>query len=250
MEETLDHWNERAKLAKSPEEITHFDTNQRRFEINTLLTFLEPNDVILDLGCGNGYSSNIFKERVKQIVGGDFSPEMIRRARQEVVGDNVEFIQIDARKFNLDRKFTKVITQRCLINILDWDEQKKAIHNIHNHLAKDGIFLMLEGSYDGRKNLNELRVKLKLDELTPVQYNLDFKLDQTNSFLSQFFDILDYKTFGLYEFITRIIYPQYISPEQPHYGSKFHEVGEKLLFNVNDRFPEISKLGLWVLKKK
>ena len=250
MKETLEHWNERARLAKSAEEITHFDTVQRKFEIEILLKYLNTGDTLLDLGCGNGYSSAFFKEKVKSVLGADFSEEMIKRARKEVSGNNLEFIQADARQFNLNKKFSKIITQRCLINILNWEEQQKAIHNIHAHLSEDGMLLMMEGSNDGREALNKLRIKTGLSELPKVEYNLDFKLELTNQFLSSLFEIKEYKTFGNYEYITRVIYPKYIYPEQPHYGSKFHEIAYEMVMNTDDKFPEISKLGLWILKKK
>ena len=90
-----------------------------------------PDDVVLDLGCGNGYSTWIFAERVKEIIGGDFSPEMIKRAFQEnIVASNIQYQLMDARDFHLDRMFTKVITERCLINILDWSQQQQAIETI------------------------------------------------------------------------------------------------------------------------
>lgn len=250
MKETLEHWNSRAKLSKSAEEITHFDTTQRKFEIETLLSYLTPEDVLLDLGCGNGFSSAYFKEKVKEVVGGDFSEEMIKRAKNEVTGNNIEFIQIDARNFELNKKFSKIITQRCLINILSKEGQKEAIRNIYNHLSDGGFFLMMEGVQDGRQALNALRIKMALEELPTVEYNLDFKLDETNNFLDEMFERVEFKTFGNYEFITRIVYPRYVAPEQPHYGSKFHELAYDLIARMEDRFPDISKLGLWVLKKK
>lgn len=250
MKETLEHWNNRARLAKSSEEITHFDTIQRKFEIDTLLSFLSSDDTLLDLGCGNGYSSAFFKEKVKHVLGADFSDEMIKRAKIEVTGNNIDFVQQDARNLNLNKKFTKIITQRCLINILDWEDQKQAIRNIHDHLDDNGIFLMMEGVYDGREELNKLRIKMHLEELSKVEYNLDFKIDQTNKLLNEMFDIVEYKTFGNYEFLTRIIYPRHVHPDQPQYGSKFHEIAYDFVNKMEDRFPEISKLGLWVLRKK
>ena len=250
MKETLEHWNERARLAKSAEEITHFDTVQRKFEIETLLTYINSDDVLLDLGCGNGYSSAFFKNKVKEIVGADFSEEMIKRATKEVTGNNIKFVQADARHFNLNRKFTKIITQRCLINILNWEEQQNAIRNIHSHLSEGGMFLMMEGSHDGREELNKLRLQTDLSQLPKVEYNLDFKLEPTNRLLSSLFEIKEYKTFGIYEYLTRVVYPKYIFPEQPQYGSKFHNIAYDMVMKLKDNFPEISKLALWVLKKK
>ena len=231
MRETLDYWNKRASESMDVESVTHADVFQRKFEIDTLLKNLDSSDTLLDMGCGNGYSTNYFSGLCKEVVGGDFSEKMIERAKSENAKDNVSYVQIDARNFNLEKKFSKIITQRCLINILDWEGQKSAIKNIHAHLETGGELLMMEGLEDGRNNLNKARVEMGLDELTPVQYNYDFKLDRTKEYCSDLFDLVNIVTFGDYEMITRIVYPKMIFPEEPTYGSKFHEVACELILN-------------------
>jgi SAM-dependent methyltransferase len=251
MIETLNYWNQKAKNSLDNESVTHSDIHQRQFEISTLIKYLDKTDKVLDIGCGNGFSTIFFSDYCQEIMGGDFSPEMVKRARIENSKNGlIKFEIIDARNFNLEIKFSKIITQRCLINILDWELQKKAITNIANHLTDAGTFLMMEGIKDGRANLNLLRNTLGLENLSKVEYNLDFEEKETNKFLSQYFNIEDFVTFGTYEFITRVIYPLYIHPNIPQYGSKFHEIAQNFTEKVTDFAPHISKLGLWVLRKK
>ena len=61
MKETLNYWNERAMVNKDPRAITHFDIHQRQFEIEMISKYLNKDQTVLDLGCGNGYTTNSIK---------------------------------------------------------------------------------------------------------------------------------------------------------------------------------------------
>lgn len=251
MKETLDYWNDRALNTEGDEFVTHLDVYQRKLEIDEIVKYIKPDDRILDIGCGNGYSTNIFSNYCKEITGCDFSPEMIKRAEKENSrNSNVQYVLGDVRQFNFEKRYTKIITERCLINILNWEQQKEGIANIAKHLEKGGYFLMFEGIKDGRDKLDEYREQAGLKLLTPVQYNLDFEKQQTEEFFKYFFEIEKLITFGTYEYITRVVYPMYIQPEEPKYGSRFHQVALELSQRVPDIMPDISKLGLWILKRK
>lgn len=250
MKNTHHYWNNRAQHVANSKLLTHFDLTQRQIEIDSIVSYLSKKDVVLDIGCGNGFSTLFFSKRCKKITGADFSEEMISRAIIENPGKNISYHVADVRTMNLDRKFSKIITQRCLINILDWKEQKLAIRNISRHLESGGYFLMLEGIDDGRNKINELRTKVGLKKLSNVKYNLDFNLKRTNAFLRKDFIIEEFKTYGIYEFVTRIIYPLYIDPKEPTYGSPFHNIAYKMISKMNDLIPSLSKFGMWILKKK
>jgi len=249
--ETLDYWQEKARTSDDVRAVTHSDTHQRQLEIDTIISYLKKTDDVLDIGCGNGYSTAIFSRYCRAITGIDFSSEMIRRARIEnSLSGKIAYAVADARKLRLKKTFSKIVTERCLINILDWNAQKKALANIAGHLRRGGLYLMMEGVADGRKRLSRLRVRVGLEKLPDVAYNLDFERKRTESFLKKYFDIVEFKTFGSYEFITRIIYPMYVRPSQPFYGSKFHDIALEVCKKLPDLAPGISKLGLWVLRRK
>lgn len=249
--ETLNYWEARAKNATDVKAITHADIFQRQLEIDTITRYINKNDCILDIGCGNGYSTAIFYDYCREIMGVDFSSEMIKRARREnSKNGRINYTIADARELRLGKKFSKIITERCLINILDWTGQKRAIQNIANHVEPGGYCLMMEGISNGRAELNKVRINLGLNRLSCVPYNLDFERERTESFFRRFFNIEGFKTFGIYELITRIIYPLYIYPKEPAYGSRFHKIALKICENVPDCIPDISKLGLWILRRK
>jgi SAM-dependent methyltransferase len=248
--DTFDFWEKKAESSQETSSVTHGDVHQRELEISVLLELINKKDTVLDVGCGNGYSSQIFAEHCKEVSGLDFSPAMIERAKKENPGKgNISYFVGDARDFMFKQTFSVVITERCLINIMDWEEQKKAIANIANHVKSGGYFLMMEGLHDGRKNLDLTRTKLGLSPLSIVNHNLDFHKMRTEEWLKKFFRIEEVRTFGTYEFITRVIYPLVILPKEPSYGSPFHKTALNVCRNMQDAHSEISKLILWILRK-
>lgn len=53
---------------------------------------------VLELGCGTGKNTEYLISQAKQVVGADFSEEMLSQAKEKLSELNVEFYQIDLRK--------------------------------------------------------------------------------------------------------------------------------------------------------
>lgn len=250
MKETLQYWDDRALENKDARSITHYDIHQRQFEIEFISKYLKKDQSVLEIGCGNGYTTGIINSLIANIKAIDFSPEMINRAKKEVSGENIEFTVGDVRNLNIDKQYDVIITQRCLINILSWEMQQEGLLNIAKCLKPGGIFIMFEGSADGKRNLNTVRKTFGLKEIPKVEYNLDFEEQDLRTFMKDEFDLLEKNTFGQYEYITRVIYPLSIAPEDPQYESKFHDIALKSVQTLKDSHPDISKLAMWVWKKQ
>lgn len=52
---------------------------------------------ILEIGCGTGKNTEFLSAKAKSVIGADFSSEMLAKAREKVVAENVEFRQMDLR---------------------------------------------------------------------------------------------------------------------------------------------------------
>lgn len=124
------YYRERAstqKYATSP------DFNLREVEIEAMAKWLRDDVSILDVGCGNGYSTLSHAARFKSsFVGVDFVPEMISSAAllQEkfALAGSVKFQVGDATELNFpDASFDIVTSQRCLLNLPSRESQWKAI---------------------------------------------------------------------------------------------------------------------------
>lgn len=222
-----DHWDAQALNFDLQEAVvTLRDPNQRRLEIDVLLQYLPRNQRILDVGCGTGYSTAIFSRYAASILGIDVSAAMIERARQ-THGDlrNVEFLVADILDLKLPRgDFDVVISQRCLINLGTWENQQTAISNIAQVLKPGGMFLLQEGTRQGRARLNETRELLGLESMPRVPFNEDFDETQLWPFLRKYFEIVEVRRFGLYDFVSRVVHPLLVSPGEPEYVSKINEV--------------------------
>jgi hypothetical protein len=67
--------------------------------------------------------------------------------------------------------FDAVISQRCLINLPTWEDQKAALEQSCEVLASGGILLVSEGFFDELVALDQLRTPLVLSPISVSPYN-------------------------------------------------------------------------------
>lgn len=243
-------WQARAAEPVAAATVTHRDVWQRHLEIETLRGLVQPTDRVLDIGCGNGYTTRRLAPQVREIVGIDYSDEMIARARREA-GPALTFhvhdvLGLGPGDFGL---FDVVISVRCLINLAGWAEQQRAIANVASVLKPDGRFLFIEGCRQGRERLNALRATVGLDAMPPVWHNVDFDVDATLAHLERDF-VLDRRLhFGVYDFIARVVHPLVVIPETPSYDHRLNEVAAALAGHV-DALGDLSRILFLVLRRR
>lgn len=160
---------------------------------------------ILDAGCGNGYALNELASAFPKnsYWGVDASKEMIQLANQRNLSAcEFQIADICSLPFT-DRFFSAMFTERCLINLLDWQDKKVAIRGLHDKLEDGGYFLMIEGFYDGLENNNRARRECGLPELTEPKHNKYFDKEA-------FFDLID----GMFQ----VVQPEQFDPERDGEG--------------------------------
>lgn len=90
---------------------------------------IEPGDTVVDLGSGAGNDCFVARAATGpegKVIGIDFTPEMIRRARlnAEKLGfNNVEFRQGDIEDMPLNADSTDVIVSNCVLNLVPDKQQ-------------------------------------------------------------------------------------------------------------------------------
>ena len=53
---------------------------------------------ILEIGCGTGKNTEFLQTKAAKLIGADFSPQMLERAKEKITAKNVEFKQLDLRE--------------------------------------------------------------------------------------------------------------------------------------------------------
>src|SRR6185437_4117320 len=89
------HWSERATSVADDFEVNLMDVFQREMEYDLICRYLEPHMRVLEVGCGNGYSTDRFRPLVRHVDAFDYSAEMIERAKSSFGEKNNQFIHDD-----------------------------------------------------------------------------------------------------------------------------------------------------------
>lgn len=209
-QQVRDYWQD-------PNTRSLIDENLRKLEEGVVLRYLEPNFEIIDIGCGDGYSTFQYATRVKSCVGLEQSDYLRNKAIENFAKNgvtNTTFVPGDIMDLSAYRnRFDLAVTQRVLINLTSWKAQKQAIENVRSVLRLGGLFVMIENTYEGHDMMNEFRAKMGLVKISRHWHNLYFCHDQLMEFLNTRFHIVSHHTFDLYYLITRIFMNQIASFE-------------------------------------
>jgi ubiquinone/menaquinone biosynthesis C-methylase UbiE len=174
---------------------------------------------VLEVGCGNGYALQVLSslDETDRFWGVDLSEELLSIARKRQV-PNCTFMLGDARALSVEPEFFDcVYTERCLINILDSDEQLEALRQIARVLKPKGSYLMIEGFADGLRNYNKARLECGLSEVKEAPHNKNFEKDEIFAEFRHLFTTVEGSQLGQYlmasnflssyYFASRVLYP-------------------------------------------
>lgn len=247
------------KEASTDKYATSQDMNLRELEIKAISKHLSDGLKVLDLGCGNGYTiSSLVTLHNCEFLGIDLSEPMIECANK--ISDDLKLKgKVNFRIGNIldldisPNSFDVVITERLLINLPTWEDQMKAIKDIHTILNDNGLFLMMEATKQGVDRLNELRQKVGLEAIphsTKQNWWINrFDEDKIEQFLSQIFKIQEIQRFGMYFFLSRIIHPLMVFPEKPKFDSKMNLIARETASKIGTDYKNLGHSTLFVLKK-
>lgn len=174
-----EYWENQAKIYKKDHRASWGDKFMIDLEIETIGKYLSRKDKVLDAGCANGYSTieQLGKNRLKSIVGIDFSANMVKQAnsaRKKLVlqDDNIRFEVGDIRDIGFpNNTFDKVYTTRTIINLPTWHDQKRAVNECLRVTKKGGKIILSEAFKEPLVLLNSLRKLKKLPPLVEPDFN-------------------------------------------------------------------------------
>ena len=100
------------------------------------------NGDILELMCGTGRISIPLIQKGIRLTCIDKSEKMLDVFRKKINNNNIDIIQADALDFSLNKKFQLIfIPFHSFSELLTYDDQLLAMHNIYAHLEDGGTFL-------------------------------------------------------------------------------------------------------------
>lgn len=229
-----------------------YDKNLLEIEINSILELLKENDRLLDLGCGEGEGTVRYYRNVERLIGVDFSNTRLEKLREK--NSHIICFQMDMRNITFDifnEKFTKVITQRSLINLESFEDQKDVISRIHALLEEDGRYIMLEGFVDGTEKINEMRNAFNLSSIDVLWHNRFFRKDELLEFISPYFELESSRDFSLYFLLTRVFNAILKFPDVPKWDEAANVLAREMEMKYRNSFIKgVSRLELLVFKKK
>lgn len=241
------------------------DRIARALEVETIAHHVRDGMAVLDVGCGDGETLCELARRFEiEAVGVDVAAAMIDRASPSAtdaywrgefrytarapafwVGDILHIVEWNSGHFDL------AYTERCLINLPDWETQKRAAANIARCLKPGGLFIMLENSWDGLQAINDMRERVGLYRIEPPSHNRYLRDAEVEAFATDngcgvvLEAIAEYS--GTYYFLSRVVNAALAVAEgrEPDYDSPINRLALSM--------PPIAGLRgqgrIWVFRK-
>jgi ubiquinone/menaquinone biosynthesis C-methylase UbiE len=243
-------WNSRAGLGKWA---GTQDVIAKEIEVDAISKYLSDGMDVLEAGCGNGVSAIEYAKNFKiNIKATDFAEQMISEAKNlacdQVFKGKLEFETLDILNINkIPQLFDVIYTERVIINLIEWDVQKKAILNLFKMLKRGGAYIMCENSYEGHAEINRMRQLVGLPEYSSPWHNRYLRDSELDTLIGRDIKLesIDYYS-STYYFLSRIIHAAIAKNEgkEPDYDSFVNNLAKKL--------PPIGHLGqgrIWVWRK-
>jgi SAM-dependent methyltransferase len=246
------HWNDRAASVANDLEVNLMDIFQREIEYDFVCRYLQPEMNALEVGCGNGFSTNRFRDLVRHVDAFDYAEQMIQRAKSSFGETNNRFIHdnvLDPQR--LEGPYDAAICIRVLINLADLEQQQLALQNLGRLTKPGGILILAEGFTDGFDALNELREKVDLPPIVPASINFYSSTFELRPTWEAMFELEDTFHLGAYDYLTRVMYPLIVGPENATHNSNFSERCSQLARAFNpDAFAPLSRMRGMVLRRR
>jgi len=216
IEQIRQFWTEQVRKYGQSPAASWADTMVIEMEIRQILQHLENGDRILDVGCGNGYSTVQFaSQKQVSIRGLDCIPEMIEQARlraselADTLLGTAEFhvgdvTAVDERSGTYD----KVVVIRVIINLGEWTLQEKALRECARVLKPGGMLLLSEATLQGWQQLNRLRREWGLPDIPMPPFNNYLDQEQVIEAVSSDLQLIEIDNFSSTYYVgTRVLKP-------------------------------------------
>jgi len=206
----FEHWEQKAKQFGTQIFATTKCKTIKQLENYAFSKHIKNNLNILEIGCGNGLNIVLLAKQFPNsyFVGMDYSQEMIAQARKNGKDvPNAIFVFGNATSLNYAAEyFDMVLSDRCIINIQNTQQQKIALSECYRVLKPNGKLLLLENTQQAKDKQNDLRECFGLTRRPNAEYNLFIDEAWLIPFLKAMFNIESIEQFaGLHDLALYIL---------------------------------------------
>jgi ubiquinone/menaquinone biosynthesis C-methylase UbiE len=214
--EVYEYWTRQAREHGQSPSASWSDHLVIELEISEIAKHLADKDKVLDLGCGNGYSSMQFAcARQIALRGLDYVPEMIEQAKarlgtmQDKLAGSVEFDVGDITRLKeASNSYDKAIVVRVLINLGTWERQLGALRECIRVLKPGGLLLLSEATLQGWRRLNALREEWGMDAIPMPSFNQYLDQEKVIAAVDREAKLLELSNFASTYYVgTRVLKP-------------------------------------------
>ena len=112
---------------------------------DAVLSYIEPGDLVLDVGCGTGTLAVKATHKGAQVIGIDQSPAMLKLARKKSQdsGVEVDFRLAQAQSLDLDEEFD-VVTATFTLSEISADEAEMVVADLAGRLKPGGKMIVAD----------------------------------------------------------------------------------------------------------
>ncbi len=243
----MDHikqfWEEQGAKHKTSHHASWGDNFAITLEIETISQFIKTGDLVLDVGCANGFATlrQFELNPGASYVGIDYAESMIEHAREAKLEQRLNDDQVAfsvASIFDLpfpDNHFDVVYTTRVLINLPTWSEQQRGIEECLRVAKRGGVVVFSEGFWEPLCLLNSIRLLLNLPPLVEHDFNHYLKKNLLEAWLQKAglsFHVEDFSS--VYYMGSRVL-RELIQNEEPAWGDYSSPVN-KLFFEIEREY--------------
>ncbi|MFD2564774.1 class I SAM-dependent DNA methyltransferase [Aquimarina rubra] len=146
---------------------------------------------VLELGCGTGKNTGWLLSKAEQVIGLDFSQEMLNIAKEKITDSNVQFKKADLNKeWEIENQFADLVTSSLTLEHID--DLNHIFYQAHQKLMGNGIFFISElhpfkqyvgskAKFETENGVEELKVFIHhiSDYVDSAEHN-DFELLEIN----------------------------------------------------------------------
>ena len=146
--------------------------------------------------------------------------------------------------------FDAITSCRCIINQPSINSQLKIFNAFYERLKPNGSLIIVEQSKEGIDRLNNIRKEFGLKPLKIRWCNLPIEEKSIFPKIEKLFKMKTIKRLGTFYYISRVIHPALVFPDEPKPNTKINELAVKSELVLNKKFEEentFEKFGTQIL---